>query len=969
MRPKRLPRWAQFLRVCAATVLIISANLAAAGNEVEQAWDAQHRAIAALEKSNIRADETAIALDRLYAEFARAIELSEQRNQKYHLLTDAYDAVLRELEAQKILRLKARAIPDFMTVHRDDLEHHRDALMAALSYNSTRFNEELIEAHRQLREITEEISHLRKSGRLQIENEINPEIARLEQERKTFETRLLDEATLEDVPDLTSLWFNAAQDRYEAEERQAQDQENLAKASATYVNVLREAPPPFLQRVSINSDDNVFYDFTWLRDGYDDDATASVDYARQRQEIADQLPNYTGILESIIRQRSIARSDRFSVAIQKKTMADQLVALGENHYFLKRNKIIANAVVELAVASVEFAITGGAATAVRVAEQKIQDQLTETAAKGIKVVGVPEKYAAGALSNRMNGLLAEVGRREYLQATHLLNTKRSRFIAFEMEELALRELRKAGNRFDTLEEAYRNMPRAFIEDILQQIGPDIERRAILAYPAIDASRYEVSRKLASQINVDTRAIAVSEVTSDALITALGKSQDAYDAYSGNGTSPFLSNRPTSGSEIIEGQAIEWAIANGIESGIELKQIISSGGGIGELRPLARGVVVSAAFSTIEGSLKTIVSNSYDIDISETELQYWTLYAQISALEKYYYELTLQDQEQAEIEDFYRRATTQMNTYLAEIGLPRRPSGEKPEAEPILTEVGTVSIHLTFSTPLASAPLVHLGDELLNVNGEGRFWFASLSVTDAMRAGGSAKLSVELSPENAGYAGYIALDSQPQTIAHVPWDQKDWVGYERGTDSRHNVRFAPANIQPASMWVDWEASGNGPTQGYATGHLQLGDSARVEVKYLGEVNFTQIDGGTDYWRPSDPYLNAVVDEPPPNSELIGIVGGSGALNRVEFSAPVRNPVMAIVSMGQFSVPVEYKFNVPIRVLSQGQGYWGNGRFEVAGTTLTGFEAHGTIQIVGEVSSFEWVVPTAENWHGFTIGAPN
>jgi len=34
--------------------------------------------------------------------------------------------------------------------------------------------------------------------------------------------------------------------------------------------------------------------------------------------------------------------------------------------------------------------------------------------------------------------------------------------------------------------------------------------------------------------------------------------------------------------------------------------------------------------------------------------------------------------------------------------------------------------------------------------------------------------------------------------------------------------------------------------------------------------------------------------------------------------------------------------------------------------SGAEGHGTIQFIGTFSTFTWVVPTPENWHGFTFG---
>ena len=45
----------------------------------------------------------------------------------------------------------------------------------------------------------------------------------------------------------------------------------------------------------------------------------------------------------------------------------------------------------------------------------------------------------------------------------------------------------------------------------------------------------------------------------------------------------------------------------------------------------------------------------------------------------------------------------------------------------------------------------------------------------------------------------------------------------------------------------------------------------------------------------------------------------------------------------------------------------GRFSTVGNNvLQGVEGHGTIQFLGTISTISWTVPTAEYWHGFTVG---
>jgi hypothetical protein len=79
-------------------------------------------------------------------------------------------------------------------------------------------------------------------------------------------------------------------------------------------------------------------------------------------------------------------------------------------------------------------------------------------------------------------------------------------------------------------------------------------------------------------------------------------------------------------------------------------------------------------------------------------------------------------------------------------------------------------------------------------------------------------------------------------------------------------------------------------------------------------------------------------------------------------------MAILSLGQAGFLVTYDFDAPFDVLSFGPGFFGGpGTLtELAGDVLVGEEGHGTIRFRGTFTSISWTVPTAEFWHGFTVG---
>lgn len=149
-----------------------------------------------------------------------------------------------------------------------------------------------------------------------------------------------------------------------------------------------------------------------------------------------------------------------------------------------------------------------------------------------------------------------------------------------------------------------------------------------------------------------------------------------------------------------------------------------------------------------------------------------------------------------------------------------------------------------------------------------------------------------------------------------------------------------------------------------------ESGSVGVTYTGEIFFAQINNiGTYFFSPASPFISSTVPNQPPKSDIIALQGGSSmGVHKLEFSLPVDDPVMAIVSLGQSSILVTYDFDTPFTILSYGPGYWGGpGTLNnVGGRRLTGVEGHGTIRFIGRVSAITWTIPNAETWHGFTVG---
>jgi hypothetical protein len=190
-----------------------------------------------------------------------------------------------------------------------------------------------------------------------------------------------------------------------------------------------------------------------------------------------------------------------------------------------------------------------------------------------------------------------------------------------------------------------------------------------------------------------------------------------------------------------------------------------------------------------------------------------------------------------------------------------------------------------------------------------------------------------------------------------------------------VLAVPAAAEGQGFWTDWTSSTGPGATGSAVGSLNVTGFGTVGVTYSGQIYFAQTaPGSTDYWTPrppapNSPYVSTALGiSNPTNTDLIALNTGTTQVKTVTFSAPVLNPIFAIVSLGQPSTLVTYNFDSPFEILNFGPcAFGGPGTLTRIGTsTLTGVEGNGIIRFLGTFSSISWTVPTAETWHGFTVG---
>lgn len=154
---------------------------------------------------------------------------------------------------------------------------------------------------------------------------------------------------------------------------------------------------------------------------------------------------------------------------------------------------------------------------------------------------------------------------------------------------------------------------------------------------------------------------------------------------------------------------------------------------------------------------------------------------------------------------------------------------------------------------------------------------------------------------------------------------------------------------------------------------VGNIGSVGVTYSGAINFTQTNGGTDYWITNGVGVVGNVPFTLPTSYTQGIVNrpvgtdlislNAGGTKTITFDSPVNDVYLAFTSWNTVNV----SFDAPFTVVSNGVGFWGGGSFgNLTSNSFTGVgETHGVIKFSGRFTSLSFT-DTDENWHGFTVG---
>jgi hypothetical protein len=173
------------------------------------------------------------------------------------------------------------------------------------------------------------------------------------------------------------------------------------------------------------------------------------------------------------------------------------------------------------------------------------------------------------------------------------------------------------------------------------------------------------------------------------------------------------------------------------------------------------------------------------------------------------------------------------------------------------------------------------------------------------------------------------------------------------------------------YVDWQTEN--PAGGTASGVITPSSGPAVTVTFDALTasgahgSFLGVAGNW-LWNPVSTYQSAQVDNAPVY-EGLQLVGEANMTYKVTLSEAIKDPIMAIATLGSAGITATYAFDSPFSILSQGPSCcWGGTNTSLVqnGNVLQGNEGSGIIQFIGTYTTFSWTVPNQEYWHGFTFG---
>ena len=196
--------------------------------------------------------------------------------------------------------------------------------------------------------------------------------------------------------------------------------------------------------------------------------------------------------------------------------------------------------------------------------------------------------------------------------------------------------------------------------------------------------------------------------------------------------------------------------------------------------------------------KTVATAHFAAKAQKADHDFWTTYAELSALYKVYYLSLSADYK------VWRRLQKQRKQVAAARAIY---SGLLWKRRLVVSQNDTLTegsregkCVVTFSSPLSAPPQVEFGSipfrmKPLGSSVSGRAYSGVISRDSFSKSKSELTLSISSGPSNLPYAH---IDGNPATPAHMPLDAFQWAGFEKEADENYKIKIKGSGKEPEAL---------------------------------------------------------------------------------------------------------------------------------------------------------------------------
>jgi hypothetical protein len=559
--------------------------------------------------------------------------------------------------------------------------------------------------------------------------------------------------------------------------------------------------PPVLLTVAARGNGAVLYDGRWQEAGFEGNDSGEARRARLRQTRQRIVEAYDALSD----MRRAFNAERLKVAVTLDAQGRSFSRFSQLYRDDLWLQAWANVGTDIGLTIAELVLTGGAATLERKAEELAAEagqrvitkrKVAQRMAESLKIAaagpGIPGADGFDTASTLRVSLITHFRRAGDSFDDALARANAIGVAVLEGGvEARIEELVRSGVPRAAARDRAQRMVRIQVERLrsareLRQVADATERQAWLRARFGDLDIPLLGNALPDLSTLVDEADATYRVSGAAQV--LGVAMESPDIVA------VSDERSDTASDILVGEALEWAVGNSVDSFGAASTALGAVGSFRTKLGVSTALFMPTAWqnrskigvAAVSAGIKYYVAQATDVLVNKDLDTMATLSAQIAFGLGNYYRQTQLDQAASAHQEQLARA---LGAISEELRRPRAMTARTSTAR--IARDATVTVELVFSAPLLAAPTARLGSAGLTLqrsSADGLRWTAT--VPARLVGDGTHQLTVSA---GAGETPHGSLDRDPATPAVRRAAPADWSGFERGSDTSHTITLKLADV--------------------------------------------------------------------------------------------------------------------------------------------------------------------------------